>query len=368
MNAAAPLTDSSQTSTNDTAPSGALNQEATTTPPPPEPFSALNNNDSSPGDSFPPSNSTDVQTPFMSNAFASSTEADNNNSSLFDNLDSDPYYNRENDNPTATDNSILSPPPAPPSAFAAVPEAAPAAPTEETSLYSDSTPAFQQPVFTPPPPPPPPLPQPESSSEPGFLSRWWSSLPSTSAIMATTETTTEIMPWKAVFFSLLIFLLISYIFRIDWNFLLDWLFTYVTVLTKSIYQSLISAKKETDEKKGKKKDSDKEEDQKDEKDAPEVEFQTTSGFATLQPTVKVSSPFVSADKHRELFNNGSGSNPKPANTIGNQFCLVGELKNKQRACVLVDSPQECMSNSLFPSKLDCLQNENELPATKNNEA
>lgn len=177
-------------------------------------------------------------------------------------------------------------------------------------------------------------------------------------------------PWKAVFYGLVIFLLISYIFRIDWNYMIDWMFTYFTILFKTIYNSIFTAKEETD----KKKDKQKQKDDSSEKDSasnkddiivPDYEFPEPKSSSYFTPgTSYSSSPFTTAEN---TTTTPSNKKPKPAGSIGNTFCLVAETQKNQRACVLVDSAKDCMSKSLYPSKLDCLQNTNPLQQNSNSQ-
>lgn len=150
------------------------------------------------------------------------------------------------------------------------------------------------------------------------------------------------------------------------------MFTYITIFVKSIYSSLLSAKEETDTKQSKKKDesqSGQEEEDggnnqngEDSKTAiPEIEFPAiTTKKQGFQNGFYTSSPFQTTFSKTDSVAKKEPLSKPLGSSIGNQFCLVAETQQNQRACVLVDKASDCMSKTLFPTKLDCLQDKNKI--------
>lgn len=230
--------------------------------------------------------------------------------------------------------------------------------------------------------------------------RFFGAIPGAAAMVGTrlVETTTSSFAesWKAIFVALVVFLLFSYAFRINWNRILDGIADYVVVFSQNLLRSFRETPKQVREKR-------RAADNNNNRNNTKAAAGTTTTTAASSSSSRTSSrtaedllrPVTTArtvDKDDdgvvdltssssgfrvaatppegwvnprylapESFQSPSPSSPPAPPAKGHQFCLVGQLPSAQpgvapqRGCVLVKSPDECLSGQLFATKLECLR-------------
>jgi len=200
------------------------------------------------------------------------------------------------------------------------------------------------------------------------LSRWVGDIP---AFFARTKFLPE-DPWKAVSLALLVFVVLSYLLRINWNSILDKLVSRVSRGFRRAFFPADFAKDEKAKADAKAK-------------ADHVQQVASTTFVPVElPSAAASGSETFANEDETKSKSKSKPTPtpeapvaKPAHVVtptpplshtlgnvvyrratstpglGNQFCLVGTV-GEQRGCVLVRSEHECASKQLFATKAECL--------------